>query len=148
MHVVVNRVYAQDEADSVDEVEQIGDETFGASASTSAESPRAPSVGDGDASMPVGDQAEQAGDAPILTIPFADSDEAEEGWEGFDELDLPAQGTPAAESAQEEPDSAGDSAQVLCYACCGSMLCILFVSPFCFMKMSFPALHCRWYAES
>lgn len=47
--------------------------------------PREPADAAGALPTSGGDQAELSGDSPILNIPFADGDEAEEGW-GDDDL--------------------------------------------------------------
>ena len=98
-----------------DEEEEQAADAFLAPARVPSKSPRAPAATTGDLAISDGDRAE-SGDADILQIPFGDGDEEDEGWEGLDELDLPAQEAQTAESTQEDED---ESAQVPCFACCG-----------------------------
>ena len=83
-----------------DEAEQQAADALLAPSHSTTESPTEPAETAGALPTSGGDQAELSGDSPILNIPFADGDEAEEGW-GDD--DLPTDDTElGAETAQSE----------------------------------------------
>ena len=80
-----------------DEEEQQAADAFLAPAHPTTESPREPAE-----ALPTtdGDQADLLGDSPILNIPFADGDEADEGW---GDVDIPTEDIElSAETAQAE----------------------------------------------
>lgn len=86
-----------------DEAEQQAADAFLAPSHPTAESPREPADAAGALPTSGGDQAELSGDSPILNIPFADGDEAEEGW-GDD--DLPTDDTEQGAETAEAEDAA------------------------------------------